>query len=69
MPEYLTIWRVCRETGFTPTTLYRWISEGVRGVKLKTSMSGKTKVILRSDLEEFLRWRNDGVIRVDDERK
>lgn len=60
--EYLTVWRVCIETDCTPTAVYRWIKNGIRGVKLKTSKIGKNTVVLRSDLESFLKWRDEGIL-------
>jgi transposase-like protein len=69
MSEYISVWAVCREIGYTPATVYKWIRDGFNGVKLKASKQGRTQVVLRSDLNAFLKWRNDGILIADDQPK
>lgn len=64
MSEYLTVARVCEETGMKVGAVYRWIHVGHGGIKLKSKKIGGdgATVVLRSDLEKFLKWRDEGVI-------
>ena len=66
MSEYMSVWRISREHGFTPPTVYRWINTGLRGIKLKATKIGDNTMVLRSDLEAFLEMRNSGIVKVEE---
>jgi len=42
------------------TTLYRWATDGIRGVKLRTIRVGGRKFISREAIEEFISALNPG---------
>ena len=48
-----TVKEAAEVVGVSPDTLYRWISKGVNGRKLKTFNSGVTRVT-RKAIDEFL---------------
>ena len=61
LDDALTPAEVARKLGVHLATVYRWMFSGVGGVKLRShKVGGRKRLILRADLEAFVRRDSDG---------
>ena len=55
--DLLTTAQVARELGVTPQAVRHWISKGVRGRRLRATVTNRGKLVRGADLDRFLRGR------------
>jgi excisionase family DNA binding protein len=53
--ERLTTAQVAALVGKTYWTIRQWMTQGIRGVKLRYSRLGGSIIIMRADLDQFLK--------------
>jgi len=52
---HLNIADVCRTLKVNPSTVWRWASNGLRGVRLPMHTLGGRKVVFQDELDNFIR--------------